>query len=288
MKKMLVFLSLTMLASSLYAAEANVQNDGNVFYDVNKYPNGVRGIGVHKSIQMAMDANGVMFDQDESTGTRLRLMKELVTKKGVGYTFWAAQKGFSVKSEKKRLQKAGNDKGYCSDAIFMDMAEDANDPYLLQALRAGTLEVVTPNLEVAHLLKTLNDKGIHVRILSNMGDQLLHLQGKNLKAKIESSTLNPQEQEASEFLYSIIIDRDHNAVASTLTGNPHKPAPAIYQLFLKRNPSRDLTILVDDKLENIEAAVQNGFIGILCKKYKAADAMREALPKLTGNSHLFE
>ena len=289
-KNLLLILSLTIFASSLSAAEemqVNVQNDGNIYYDANKYPNGINGIGVHGSIQMAMDANGVMFDQDESFKTRMRLMKELVAKKGLNYTLWAAKKGFSVKSEKKRLQAAGNDHGYCSDAIFMDMAEEANDAYLLQALRNGTLEVVIPNLEVAHLLRILNDNDIRVRVLSNMGDQLLYLQAKNLQAKINSGTLNPQEQTASEFLHTVISDRDHNAVASTLTGNPHKPAAAIYELFLKRNPHHRLTILVDDKLENIEAAVAHGFIGILCKKCKAAAAMREALPKIMGRN-IFE
>jgi hypothetical protein len=121
-----------------------------------------------------------------------------------------------------------------------------------------------------------------VRVLSNMGDQLLYLQAKNLQEKIESSTLDPHEQAASEFLHTIITDRDHNAVASTLTGNPHKPAAAIYHLFLQRNPHHHLTILVDDKLENIEAAVAQGFIGIFCKKYKAATAMKDALPKIIG------
>lgn len=285
MKKIISYLSFFFLALNMYGAEVNVQNDGNIFYDANKYPNGIVGIGDHKSIQMAMDANGVMFDQDESTGTRLRLFKQLASEKGLSYALWAAKKGLAVKSEKKRLQKAGNDHGYCSDAIFMDMAEEANDPYLLTALRAATLEVVTPNLEVAHLLKVLGDHNIHVRVLSNMGDQLLYLQAKNLKAKIDSGTLNPQEQAASEFFYTIISDREHNAVASTLTGNPHKPAAAIYELFLRKNPHHHLTILVDDKLENIEAAVAHGFIGIFCKKYKAATAIKQALPRIIGQNY---
>jgi hypothetical protein len=232
-----------------------------------------------------MDANGVMFDQDESMGTRLRLFNKLASERGWGYATWAATKGLAVKSLKKKLQATGDAKGYCADAIFMDMAEEANDPYLLAALRAATLEVVTPNSEVAHMLRILNDHNIHVRLLSNMGDQLLYLQAKNLKAKIDSGTLNAQEQAASEFFYTIISDREHNTVASTLTGNPHKPAAAIYQLFLKRNPHAHITILVDDKLENIEAAVAHGFIGIFCKKYKAAEAMKRALPLLIGEDY---
>ncbi len=286
-KNLLVLLSLSIL-SNAYASNVLVTNDGNIYYDANKYPHGINRIGAHGSIQMAMDANGVMFDQDESFGTRARLFKQLSSEKGLSYAAWVAQKGLSVKSEKKRLQKKGDDRGYCSDAVFMNMAEEANDPYLLQALRGATLDIVTPNLEVAHMLKTLNDQHIHVRVLSNMGDQLLYLQAKNLKEKIESGTLNEQEQAASEFLHTIINDRDHNAVASTLTGNPHKPAAAIYQLFLKRNPHHHLTILVDDKLENIEAAVAHGFIGIFCKKYKAAQAMREALPKIMGRNPFAE
>jgi|GEM_PF-3497074 len=309
MKKTLAFLSLTILSSSLQAAEAaqvNVQQDGNIFYDANKYPNGVNGIATCP-LQMAMDANGVMFDQDETLSTRLRLAGNLRTKKaayyGGGllaqvkattYVAWVMKKGLEVKAMKKSLQKAGDNRGYCSDAVFLMMSEQKGTygPELLQVLRDSALEVVTPNLGVAHMLKKLHEAGHHVAILSNMGNSLLELQTAELHKKIKSDTLNAKELEASKFLYTILSDKDHNVVANSITGIPHKPDDAIYQEFLRANrrektPDNQVTVLVDDKLENIEAAVKNGYVGIFCKKYEAADAMRDALPKLTGNAHFF-
>ncbi len=297
MKKIAAFLSLTFCMPIVHAAEStevNMQQDGNIFYDANRYPNGIGGIASGHTVQMAMDANGVLFDQDESMGTRLRLMKNVAVKEGVRYMLWLAGKGFQVKAEKKRLQKKGDDRGYCSDSIFIMMGEEAADLYgpeyglmLIKTLRDSTLQVVTPNLEVARLLKKLRESGHRIALLSNMGNSLLKLQAKALDAKIKSGELVGDELEASKFLYAILSDEDHNVVANSLTGNPHKPADIMYQEFLRVNrpegaQEEHITILVDDKMESIVGAVKNGFIGILCGKCKAAPAMTEALPKLMG------
>jgi len=276
-------------ASSAAAQPANVQRSGIVYYDANRYPNGVQNVAKQGKLQLAMDANGVMFDQDESVGTRIRLMTEIAAKKGGGfegwgYALWAAQKGFSIKKLKNEWSEEGNPKGFCSDAIMMEIAEEENDPFLLQALRDATLQVVTPNIEVAHILKKLTDHGHHIAVLSNMGNQLLYLQEKQLGEKIDAGAFEGAQLEAAQTLHKIIgKNNPHNVVASTLTGNPHKPADEAYQTFLERNQNGQImTVLVDDKLKNIQAAVKNGFVGILCEKEQAAEALKQALPYLLG------
>lgn len=270
-------------ATSANPQQVNVQHDGIIFYDATKYPDGIRNKAHEGKLQMAMDANGVMFDQDESMGTRLRLMKDLASKKGLMYTLWAAKQGFSVVLLKKELQRKGDPRGYCSDAIFLMLAEKANDLELLEILRDSTLKVVTPNIEVAHLLKVLEDRGHTSAVLSNMGNELLTLQAQQLNTKIESGKLSQRELEASKTLYKIINNTEHNVVAGSVFGKPYKPSAQSYQLFLNKNQNGQImTVLVDDKLANIEAAVVHGFVGILCKKGKAAEALMAAIPALLG------
>lgn len=260
-----------------------------IFYDATTYKEGIVGKAQGGKLQLAMDLNGVMFDQDESIGTQLRLMRELWYKKGTFYTLWAAKQGFSIPFLKKRLQAQGQAIGYCSDAIMHMITEQANDPELLDFLHNAVLEVVTPNIEVASLLRNIKQKGHHVAVLSNMGNGLLKLQMERLKAKIDSGLLNPAELQASQTLHDIASDETCNVVADSVTGKWHKPSHESYQRFLELNTnSQIMTVLVDDKLDNIIGAVENGFVGIFCKKGKAAEALKAALPVLLGENIFHE
>lgn len=205
------------------------------------------------------DLNSVVFTKDTSPRNIARMIRALMKEKGVRYTLRALAKFGKLWRKKKKLKKAGDNRGFVWDAMFTEM--EKTDPELAKFLRR--FSQMANNLEgfMADLLFDLKNAGHHNAVLSNMGQGLLDVQVDLIKKQ--------KQTPAVRYVLEFLQDNVHKTIASKDNGWMHKPNADIYEIALKRNKDvikKDtIKIFIDDKECNCVAAVKNGFdVAIIC------------------------
>lgn len=232
----------------------------------------------------AWDLNGVVFDNDDSwlNGVK-RMWNEGYSLREIYTTF---SKTLALLEEKKRLKKLGDPRGYVWDALLTHVEQ--TDPDFVKILRSFTTKANSLNYKTAALLRELTHRGHTNVVLSNMGMNVLATQITFLKKQLhENDDLTPVQCDLLRFALDFLTNDENNVIAGPHNGWIHKPKPLIYTTSLSCNQLLDesntpffrLKLFIDDKLENIMAALENGFdIGIL---YNDPVSLRKTLSALS-------
>lgn len=103
--------------------------------------------------------------------------------------------------------------------------------------------------QVVHMLKELKKIGYSLAVLSNIGQHMFE-------------EFQPKHRD----IFSLF---DHVMVATPDTGYLSKPNPGIYKHFIRVcNQDKKNIILIDDKLNNLQAALPFGIMGIWFHSYE--------------------
>lgn len=194
------------------------------------------------------DLNSVIFKKEIKI---CKLLRYSYKKNGIRGTI----KGFftfgKLWLKKKKLKKQGNPKGFVWDAMFTDMAK--NDPQTASQIREFAQIANVLDLEMVTLMQQLSKSGHSHAILSNMGQGLLDTQVQLLQnRKIDPTT--------HSYILNFLQDHKHKVISSETNGWMHKPDLKPYQAWLLKNKKHgQITVFIDDKLENVLAAINNGF-----------------------------
>lgn len=254
MKKIILFLAFSIFAiQSIEAAKSTTipgvwHAEGT---DLSKENN---------KVLIGWDLNSVVFDKDVSPSNITDMLNTVRQEHGTRYALWAYSQFFWLWREKKALKRDGDNHGFVWDAMFTKLEEEQGEEgiKLAKVLRQASQQANTLNYPVSQLLYDLHKSGHRNAVLSNMGQSLLDLYVKAL-----DPTKNPKKATlASEYVRNVLLqDHDHKVISSKENGWMHKPEPVMYATFLNQNKDKDFDckIFVDDKEENCEAAVKNGF-----------------------------
>ncbi len=195
------------------------------------------------------DLNSVVFKKEVKI---CKMIRYSYKKNGVRRTAKGLFKFGKLWRKKKKLKRQGNPKGFVWDAMFTDMA--LKDPKTAGLIREFAQIANVLDLEMVSLMQRLSNHGHCHAVLSNMGQGLLDTQVKLLQAQ---QSKNPV---AYNYILTFLQDHEHKIIASEANGWMHKPNMPIYQAWLLKNKKRgQITIFIDDKLENVLAAVKYGF-----------------------------
>lgn len=206
-----------------------------------------------KQTCFAWDLNDVVFEKQV---TPSKLIKHIHRKQGLLKAPKIAWKFFKLWKKKKKLKKQGNPEGLSWDAVFTRYSD--KDPKLIDFLRNFVMQINVLDTPMVKLMRQLSNNGHTHGVLSNMGQNMLNVQIAHLK------TLEPTDHGLKIFFLDFLQYDQHNVIASPENNWLTKPNPKMYQLFLEKNKERgEMTIFIDDKLENVQAALNNGFdVGI--------------------------
>lgn len=207
----------------------------------------------NKQACLAWDLNDVVFEKQIAPS---KLIKHIHREQGLLKAPKIALKFYKLWRKKKKLKKQGNPVGLSWDGIFTRYS--ANDPKLIAFLRNFVMQINVLDTPMVKLMKELSSNGHTHGVLSNMGQNMLNVQINHLK------TLPTSDHGLKIFFLDFLQYDKHNVIASPENNWLTKPNPKMYKLFLEKNKDRgQMTIFIDDKLENIEAALKNGFdVGI--------------------------
>lgn len=206
-----------------------------------------------KQACFAWDLNDVLFEKKIKPTT---LLKHIHQEVGILKTPKLGWKIFRLWKKKKKLQKEGKPEGSSWDGLFTLYAK--NDPQAVVFFRNLVRKINVLNPQMVKLMKQLSDNGHTHGVLSNMGQNILNVQIDHL------TTLPTQNHELKTFFLDFLINKKHNIISSAENSWITKPNPNMYKLFLEKNKDRgQITIFIDDKIENVQAAITHGFdVGI--------------------------
>jgi len=247
----------------------------NVYYNQATFHPGTASLNPDHFFARALfawDLNGVIFDNDDSWLNGVKKMWNDGYSIREIYTIFS--KALTLLEEKKRLKKLGDPRGYVWDALLTHVEQ--SDPDFVKILRKFTIKANTLNYTTVTLLRELADRGHTNVVLSNMGMNVLETQMIFLESQLlENEDLTRTQQDLIRFALTFLANHEHNTIAGPHNGWLHKPKPLVYTTNLSCNQLLNasdgsilfrLKVFIDDKLENILAALENGFdIGIVYK-----------------------
>ena len=207
-------------------------------------------------ISFGWDLNSVILPKKIEISTLLRYAK-----KERGY--FGALKSFAqfgkLLRKKKSLKKKGDPRGYVWDAMFTDL--EKKDKKLANFLRNVVQKVNDLDTGMINLMMKLSHQGHTHSILSNMGQGILTTQIKLIE---KDESVNPK---VKAYILRFLKDPIYKVISSEDNKWLHKPFAPIYEEWIDKNKNYirgfKLFVFIDDKLENVKAALDNGFhIGI--------------------------
>ncbi len=240
MKKVLLSL-LFLCAISLNAAKI-LYRDG---FDATQAQN--------KQACFGWDLNDVLFEKQIKPST---LFKHIHREAGILKTPQLTWKFFKLWKKKNKLQKEGLAEGSSWDGLFTLYGK--NDPKTVVFFRGFIRKINALDSRMVKLMEKLSHNGHTHGVLSNMGQNMLNVQIDHLK------TVPTEDHGLKVFFLDFLGYDKHNVIASPENNWITKPNPTMYQLFLEQNRNcGQITIFIDDKLKNVQAAVTSGFdVGI--------------------------
>ena len=282
MKKFILSISVSLLSLFSIKVQSAIVQDihfPNAYYNASSLPQGISGaytfVGNETpqiTVLIAWDLNGVIFEKRYSiTGM---LQQTAVTKKYGWKMTFTLLRDFGYLYKQKRIFKNANDpRGYVWSAMF-DYLEEQTTPFnksisnqnLAQLLREFSQEANHLDFELIQVLEKLERLGHKNAVLSNMGQGLVDLQVVQLKKQLsELPETQVKKREDLECALTFLT-QPTNVLASKENGWLLKPDRSIYETFLSKNTiqtsNKVITILVDDKQENIDAALADGLLDI--------------------------
>ena len=241
-----------------------------LFYNTETFPEGIFDTSDNPSFSgkvfphasLAWDLNNVVFS---TTANTPKALWNLYQKYGLLKTMAFYQEVMKVISKKSAYKKAGDPRGFVWNALFYDIQNDEFRKILFET----TIEANTLHKPIIDLLKDLT-LNLHQNIvLSNMGQDILNLQIDRLEKQLTEplSSNDLSSKQVDTFFILNFLKNPLNTVASQENGWLHKPDKASYETCLtkikeNKDTQNNLTIFIDDKRENVEAAVQNGLFDI--------------------------
>jgi hypothetical protein len=223
-----------------------------------------------KQVCFGWDLNSVVFEK------KVRICKMLSyarKKKGTKKTIKALYKFLKLRKLKKKLKKQKNPHGFAWDAMLSRLAK--KDPKTADFLRDFIQKANILDVRMVNLMQRLSHHGHVHGVLSNMGQGLLDAQIEHLKEK------QAKKPTVSKFVLNFLQDHDHKVIADQKNNWMQKPDGRMYKTFLDKNAERrkdKITIFIDDKLENVQGAIENGFdIGIHYPKGSTSRQLEEIL-----------
>lgn len=206
-----------------------------------------------KQACFAWDLNDVLFEKQIKPSA---LFKHIHREVGISKTPKLAWKIFKLWKKKKKLKKEGKPEGSSWDGLFTLYGQ--NDPKTVAFFRGFVRKINSLDSRMVKLMRQLSNNGHTHGVLSNMGQNMLNVQIDHLKS------IPTKDHGLKVFFLDFLHDDKHNVIASPENNWLTKPNPNMYRLFLEKNKERgQITIFIDDKLKNVQAAVNSGFdVGI--------------------------
>ena len=222
----------------------------------------------NKKVCFAWDLNSVIFEKQIKIG---KMIAYALRKKGTKKTITSLWKFLKLWKQKNKLKSKGDPRGFVWDAMFTQLTK--KDPETASFLRNFAQQANVLDLRMVNLMQRLSLHRHTHGVLSNMGQGLLDAQVKLLK---EKQSKNPT---VYNFILNFLEDHKHKVIASEQNNWMHKPDNEPYHLFLKKNKNRgQITVFIDDKLENVQAAIKNGFdVGIHYPKGSTSSKLESLL-----------
>ncbi len=222
---------------------------------------------------IAWDLNGVVFQKEYSLTDNIA---ELIAAQGYLETARLLYTFGKLYAYKLYLKSQNDPRGFVWDAIFSSLETSEAGKKDAQTLRYFAQKANHLDFAIVGLLKELKDRGHSSVVLSNMGQKLADAQVELLEAHIATLTEDSEEKTASQSALEFLT-QSSNVIASQENGWLHKPDRASYQTCLDKNPathnSDHITIFIDDKKRNIDAAVADGLFDIAIS-YQNADNLK--------------
>lgn len=202
-----------------------------------------------KQACFAWDLNDVLFKKQIKLTALLNHIHQEI---GILKAPKMSWKIFTLWRKKKQLKKASKSEGYSWDGLFTLYGK--NDPKTVAFFRNFVRKINVLDAHMVKLMKQLATNGHTHGVLSNMGQNMLNVQINYLKS------IPAQDPDLKEFFLDFLNYDKHNVIASPENNWITKPNPKIYQFFLEKNKDHgQITIFIDDKLENVQAAITSGF-----------------------------
>lgn len=151
-----------------------------------------------------------------------------------------------------------------AEELICLVREYGNDELMALTIQIVNTQHVDP--EVKEIVTALKEQGYPLRIASNIGKDIYI----KFKQQLEDSNAN---------IFALFEQDEHGMEGKTIdyrVSPVQKPERAFFQEFLDAyDPQRNkLIVFIDDKLVNVQAASQLGFVGI---HFKSAEQLKSAL-----------
>ncbi len=299
MKKIVLLLLVFGYSSSLPSKVMQDTRIPAVFYNDTRFKAGIFGDKFYPEFSgktktfthafIAWDLNKVVFTNPNNAAIVKKFTNTHGLKKtaGLWYTF------MTLWNKKNYYKIIGDPRGFVWNAMFNEINDTETRKFLFEATR----EANTIDPGIIDLMKELTLHGHTNVVLSNMGQDTVNYQISYFEKKQKTledelnfcGTYRIEELPAVWYDYAntlFIINflkNPHNVVASKENNWLHKPDKNSYQECINKNPKSRrkgcLKIFIDDKKENVIAAVENDFFDIAIL-YKAEHNLRFIFQKL--------
>ena len=143
--------------------------------------------------------------------------------------------------------------------MISDAKKDyGNDPLYsyIANIRMATTRINVLNIPMTHLLYNLHNQGHHPHVFSNMGKNVLQ----SIVTSLEKHQPTGLNKEEFSYILSFLKNKTHSFISSQQNDWVIKPNPKTYEHFLGKNKTvKGKKIFIDDKKQNVIAAIENGF-----------------------------
>ena len=280
MKKILLLLLIFGYSNSLQSKSVQDTSIPTLFYnghtfkdgifDVCGYPTFSEKIFTHAFI--AWDLNKVVF----TTPHNGMIFKKFAATHGFKKTVSLWYTFLSLWNKKKYYKIIGDPRGFVWNAMFNEVADKETRNLLFKAVQEAN--IVDP--AIIDLIKELTLHGHTNIVLSNMGQDTVNWQIAYFEEKLKKlekdlytcanyniNKLPVTWYDYTSTLFTInFLKNPHNTIASKKNNWLHKPDAKSYQECLNKDPRNNfencLKIFIDDKKENVIAAVENNLFDI--------------------------
>lgn len=169
----------------------------------------------------------------------------------------------NVRTIKKEIKKIKSEHEFAAGELYVAHFEKNNKQKIAQFIEKIS-NAYKPTNGIMQLIDELSQKGYTHRLASNIGKKHLAILDSKLRTRY---TCNLFSYMNGGVIIDYGVDADKtNTVTKTAPYYVQKPKPChdLYHMYNKAyNPeSQKVIIFIDDKIQNIQAATQNGWIGI--------------------------